>query len=211
MKLDPKLRARLDRLAAAQRRPVESIIHEALSHSLDRAEGRGGALGHFDPEWEDFDAEALDEFAAPAVPERDGPVVYLDTNVIIAFLETPPGALNPARDFIDDALRDGLDLVTSEWTVAECAAGAAAVGRTGDGEKHRANLARYREAFASGFVRLLPFDGALAIRSAETATSLKLALADAIHYVSALEEGADRFVTSDRGFPASPQMAIVRV
>lgn len=54
VKLPSKLRARLEALARAQRRPVEALTVEAIQHYVDKAEGRGGALGHFSEEWADF-------------------------------------------------------------------------------------------------------------------------------------------------------------
>ncbi|HEY8579841.1 MAG TPA: PIN domain-containing protein [Beijerinckiaceae bacterium] len=132
-----------------------------------------------------------------------GSRIYVDRNIFIYFIEKVEPGYARARDFFLRASEVGATLCTSEITVAECLH---KPYRTGDAQL----VDTYEFLFErSGDVTLLPLSGAVAKRAAAAGARIGLKLVDAIHFVSALDEGCDLFVSADGQFPSTPSMAVV--
>ena len=131
-------------------------------------------------------------------------VVYMDTNIVIYFLEDRAQFQSRAKAFVFTALNAGARLVTSELTVAEC------IYRP-HRDRNAQSISLYEAAFRSGLLGLYPLTGDLVIRAAKEGGSLGLKLIDTVHYLSALEAGCDYFATADRKFKSSQYLEIVGI
>jgi predicted nucleic acid-binding protein len=131
--------------------------------------------------------------------------VYVDSNVFIYFLEASPEFFPKAKDFFEHADKLGSAILTNEYTVAECIYQPSRNGNL-------SLVAKYGSLFGKeGEVQLIGLDGALARRAALAGGALGLKLADAIHFVSALESGCDFFVTAHAAFKSGPAMKVLRL
>jgi predicted nucleic acid-binding protein len=131
--------------------------------------------------------------------------VYVDNNIFVYFLESLPSFFEAAQSFFAHADAVGARLVTSEFTLAECLY---QPSRNDD----LPLVSEYELLIEqSGDVELIALDGALAKRASFAGGKLGLKLADAIHYISALEAGCDFFVTADAAFKSGPAMKVLRL
>ncbi len=134
-----------------------------------------------------------------------GEAVYVDTNVFIYFIEATPVLFERAASAFTRLAQTGARLLTSELTVAECLYQPA---RDGNGKLVKV----YEDLFETpGDVTLLPLTGELARRAAMAGGGIGLKLADAIHYLSAVEAGCSVFLTGDGQFRSGPHMRVVKV
>jgi predicted nucleic acid-binding protein len=131
--------------------------------------------------------------------------VYVDSNIFIYFVELNPDYFIRAEELFDHIDTVGARLLTNEYTLAECI-------YQPSRDSNFSLVAQYESLFErEGEVQLLSLDGALAKRAAFTGGKLGLKLADAIHYISALEAGCDFFVTADAAFKSGPAMKVLRL
>jgi predicted nucleic acid-binding protein len=131
--------------------------------------------------------------------------VYIDSNIFIYFLELNPAYFSKAQELFDHIDAVGAPLFTNEYTLAECI-------YQPSRDSNFLLVAKYESLFErEGEVQLLSLDGALAKRASFSGGKLGLKLADAIHYISALEAGCDIFVTADTAFKSGPAMKVLRL
>jgi predicted nucleic acid-binding protein len=129
--------------------------------------------------------------------------VYVDTSIFVYFIEATPNFHPKAKALFERIDTMGASIWTSELTVAECMYKPAQ-------DKNAALLAIYETLFEkTGGIELLALDGAVAKRAALRGGELGLRLIDAIHYLTALEQGCDIFVTSDKNFKSGPRMRVI--
>ena len=137
-------------------------------------------------------------------PPKDG-IVYLDSNILIYWIERADHFTQAIRIFFAECASAGCSLVTSELTLAECLY---KPEREGD----RRLVSLFEIALApGGDIRLLEVSGPLVIRAARRGGSLGLKLLDAIHYLSAIEAGANLFVTADSAFQSTADLTVLRI
>lgn len=119
--------------------------------------------------------------------------------MFIYWIESPA---SPVRDMFRQISQSGARLVTSEFSIAECLYGAA---------KHhnQTAVAAYEALFSSGTIELIALDGELTKRAAIAGAELGLQLNDAIHYICALEQGCDFFLTRDKRFQSTPYIEVL--
>lgn len=130
--------------------------------------------------------------------------IYVDTNIWIYFLEGHPTFAPQVRALFTAADKSSAVLCTSEMTIAECLLKPAR-------ERDQKKIESYETLFSDGAIDILPMDGALARRAALAAGVLGLKLLDAIHYVSAREDGCSYFLTGDGRFKSSAELIVVNV
>jgi predicted nucleic acid-binding protein len=131
------------------------------------------------------------------------PLLYLDTNAIVYFVEGEPNvaeALSP----LFQALRSKPGVaVTSELTLAEVLAPTTRRGKIPNDLKRS-----YLDLIVwSAFIGLEPISRGILYDTAEVRLKAKLELPDAIHLVTAMRMGCSLFLTSDRGIKTPPGMA----
>jgi len=131
-----------------------------------------------------------------------GPRYYLDTNVVIAIVESTD-ALSPAQMvFIEGLDRGRLRSVTSELTLAECLVKPMA---DRDPDAVTAYL-----TFLDGRPELpvLPASRAILIEAARLRAETGIKLPDAIHMATAAAASCNVFLTNDRRVKAAAKMKI---
>ena len=111
--------------------------------------------------------------------------VYVDSNIFIYFVELNTEYFEKAEEFFEHIDSVGARLFTNEYTLAECIYQPSREGNFSLVEKYELLFEKEDE------VQLLNLDGAIAKRAAFVGGNLGLKLADAIHFVSALEAGCD--------------------
>lgn len=117
---------------------------------------------------------------------------YVDTNVVIAIIESS-GALTPGQAaFIDDVDRGRNTAVTSELTLAECLVKPMA-------DRNLETVAAYL-AFLDGRPQLpvMPVSRAILLEAARLRAESGIKLPDAIHIATASAVNCDVFLTNDR-------------
>jgi predicted nucleic acid-binding protein len=135
----------------------------------------------------------------------DASSVYIDTNIFVYWVEAVEPFFQNVRELFEGIGEAGCRVVTSEITVAECIYKPA---RDGDD----ALIALYERLFEqSGDIDLAALDGAIVKKAAKNGGILGLKLIDAVHYLTALENGCDLFVTSDERFKSGPAMRVLRI
>ncbi len=129
--------------------------------------------------------------------------VYIDTNIFIYFIEQVEPFYGRVKDLLALMSDVGATICTSELTVAECLH---RPFRNGDKQL----VETYELLFEqSGDVGLVELSGILAKRAVANGAPIGLKLADAIHYISALDEGCDVFVSSDAKFKSTKTMHVI--
>lgn len=122
-----------------------------------------------------------------------GKKLYFDTNLFIYAVETTESS-HPYLAVIDRlfamAEQGEIQAVTSEFSLAETLVGA---------YKNSSELVVLYEALLSNKAELavVPINKAVLRSAAYTRTVVKIALADAIHVATAINEQADIFITND--------------
>ena len=132
-------------------------------------------------------------------------LVYLDTNVLIYWIERPGPIADSVQSLLLELTANGARLVTSELTLAECLYKPAR-----DGNRLLSDL--YERALVDGGdIALLRLDGPVVVRAAKAGGALGLKLLDAIHFVSAMEAGAQIFLTADHAFQSTDDLQVIHV
>jgi predicted nucleic acid-binding protein len=131
--------------------------------------------------------------------------IYADSNTLIYLVEGSPEFLPFAEKLFRYAGEQGIALVTSEITIAECLHGAHKQGSEALAEE-------YREVFRDMDVfNLVPVAREILERAAKIGAEQKLKLIDAVHVSSAIDAGCDVFVTNDRGIKSTPDLRVVQL
>jgi predicted nucleic acid-binding protein len=133
-----------------------------------------------------------------------GSRVYIDTNVIVYFVEAEPNFYDQVRLILDLVQMANAKLFTSEITSTECL------------HKPRQNndfalVANYQGFFKNSGMVFLPLNLEDSLQAAKESVKLKLKFHDSIHYLSALEAGCDYFITSDKAFKSGPKMTVIHI
>jgi predicted nucleic acid-binding protein len=120
---------------------------------------------------------------------------YVDSNILIYAIEGEAPLKALAASALEQLIREGRSLVTSELTVGECLAGAL---------RHDRKLA---EAYLDLFERANLLETAdvtrpLVRRAAELGARFNMKLLDALHVATAEANGCEVFLTNDRGIRA---------
>lgn len=131
--------------------------------------------------------------------------IYADSNTLIYLVEGSPEFLPVVERFFRYAGDNGIPLVTSEITIAECLHGAHKAGS-------EALAAEYLEIFQDiDIFSLVPVERDILERAARIGAEQKLKLIDAIHVTSAIETGCDVLVTNDKGIRSTPDLRVVQL
>jgi predicted nucleic acid-binding protein len=117
-------------------------------------------------------------------------ILFLDTNVVIYFIENTPGFGPRAEAWIDQHRQAGhvfavSDLVRMEARVMPTRSGDAAL------------LALFARFFALADVRVLPLTAAVCDRATQIRATLNFKTPDSIQLAAAIVHGCDRFLTAD--------------
>jgi predicted nucleic acid-binding protein len=121
--------------------------------------------------------------------------IYIDSNVFIAAFEAQPDVAAPAQSLIASGRNSPYSLVTSELTIAEVMAPAAAPGSL---PIHKKRQIYQTVLLWSGFVRLVPVSRDILLATAPLRDAHRQKLPDAIHIATALRSGCQYFCSSDR-------------
>ncbi len=117
---------------------------------------------------------------------------YVDSNIIIYMVEGRTELKEVAVSALDQCLREGRLLVTSELSAAECLVGALR-------RDHRVAHA-YRDLFDhEKFLSVVDVSRSIVRRAAELGAGLNLKLLDALHVATAEALACEIFLTNDRG------------
>lgn len=128
-------------------------------------------------------------------------LIHLDAGVLIGFLDSHDAHHDGSRGVIADALRDGDDLAMAASALAETLVGPA---RAGSGA-----VVRVHDLVAAVPITIVTLDLDIATRAAELrARHRRLRLPDALVIASAIHEGADRLVTTDRRWPTNESLGL---
>jgi predicted nucleic acid-binding protein len=130
--------------------------------------------------------------ARPDIGELVGKRIYIDTNILIYFVEGFEIYKNVLVELFEMARRGSVWFVTSELTLLEVLVGAKAARNT------RAE-AIYRHLLEeSGWVELIPISRDILISAASVRVKHRLSIADAIHMVTSTACRCDVFMTNDK-------------
>jgi predicted nucleic acid-binding protein len=131
--------------------------------------------------------------------------LYLDSNALIYFVERADASQAKIGDAIAWAVRAGAPIVISEVGVAECLYGAYKL-------QSAALEARYVEIFDEiTLFEIAPVDGERLRAAAKLGAQKGLKLVDALHFLAALENQCDVFITNDARFRSSHGVEVVQV
>ncbi len=123
-------------------------------------------------------------------------LIHLDAGVVIGFLDRSDAHHETARAALTNAIRAGDRLAMAASALAECLVGPA---RLGD-----AAINTIREVVARLPISVIPLDIEIAIMAARLrAGHRSLRLPDALVIATAIEEAADRLITTDRRWPTA--------
>jgi predicted nucleic acid-binding protein len=123
-------------------------------------------------------------------------LIHLDAGVIVGFLDGNDVHHDAAREVLADALHAGDRLAMASSAFAECLVGPA---RRGDAE-----MQVVRELVDRVPISIVPLDVGIATAAARLrATHPSLRLPDALVIATAIEDGADELVTTDRKWPTA--------
>ena len=127
--------------------------------------------------------------------------VYVDSNILIYYVEGVPHLKQAAESIFDAYLAEGAVLATSEITIGECLRGVSeSDGRLADD---------YRDLLAGdALLHLVPVTRRIIERAAAIGAEFRLKLVDAIHVATAEMLGCRTFLTNDRGIRAPAGIAI---
>jgi predicted nucleic acid-binding protein len=123
-------------------------------------------------------------------------LIHVEAGVIIGFLDRTDVHHDAARAVLAAALHDGNRLAMASSAFAECLVGPA---RRGDTE-----IQIVRELVDRLPISIIPLDVGIATGAARLrATHPSLRLPDAVVIATAIEDGADELVTTDRKWPTA--------
>jgi predicted nucleic acid-binding protein len=131
--------------------------------------------------------------------------LYVDSNVLIYFVERADTRQAKIADAIAWAVQAGVAIVVSEIGVAECLYGAYKL-------QSAALEARYLEIFDEiALFEIAPVDGERLKAAAKLGAQKGLKLVDALHFLAAVENQCNVFVTNDLRFRSSHGVEVVQV
>ena len=131
--------------------------------------------------------------------------LYLDSNIVIYYIQGEAGWQRRADSLLADALARGIELIVNEIVVCECLYGAYRLGRP-DVE------AAYRSLFfESGLLTVVPVDFHLLDTAARLGAAQGLKLLDASHYCSAINFGCECLATNDTKFASSEELRVIQL
>ena len=132
-----------------------------------------------------------------------GSRVYIDTNILIYFLEKHPQWIAQVLPLFEMAAQGTTTLVTSELTVAEILVHPYKLGR--------ADLAtRYKRFLKDeGIVELIALSFDILDAAAATRAALGGTLADAMHVATATLSGCTAFVSNDAEIRLPPPATVI--
>jgi predicted nucleic acid-binding protein len=128
-------------------------------------------------------------------------MVFLDTNLVIYFVEQPPTWGLKAKARITALLGGGEELAVSDIVRMECLVGPL---KRGDGKVE----SDFRTFFASPDLRVLPITAAVCERAARIRATLGFKPLDSLHLAAAVEYGCARFLTNDLRLNSFPDIPI---
>ncbi len=117
-------------------------------------------------------------------------MVYLDTNIVIYFVEQTPAWLPKVVARFARFRAAGDRLVISDLTWAECLVGPFLSGDV-------VMEASYRTFFTDPDIQVLPMTTAICERAARIRAAHHFELVDSLHLATAIEHGCGRFLTND--------------
>lgn len=140
----------------------------------------------------------------------DAPLMYLNTNVFIDFIQGDPEISAPVQVLFESLREKPFSAITSELTLAE------ALAPSSKGRKLRPDLKRqYLDLIVWGrFIGLEPISRRVLYESVAlraTRATGKLKLPDAIHLATAILGGCRLFISRDRDIPMFTGMRRVEV
>jgi predicted nucleic acid-binding protein len=123
-------------------------------------------------------------------------LIHLDAGVVIGFLDRNDVHHDAAREVLADALHAGDRLAMASSAFAECLVGPARLGDT--------EIQIVRELVDRLPISIVPLDVGIATGAARLrAAHPSLRLPDALVIATAIEDGADELVTTDRKWPTA--------
>jgi predicted nucleic acid-binding protein len=129
------------------------------------------------------------------------PLIYLDSNVVIRLVEGDEPTRAPLVSRLAPSLGIAGSLITSRLSRLECRSNLLRAGDT-------ATLAQFDVFFAGVELRLIEVTASVVELATELRAKYKLKTPDALHYATALEAGADVFLTGDHGFARCSDVAV---
>lgn len=120
-----------------------------------------------------------------------GATVMVDTAPFIYVLESHPQFADQFLGLFEAAVMGDLSVALSTITLAEILTGPFKAGQTALAKRYEKSLSCYT---------VIPISSPIAVLAAQLRAQYRLKLPDAIQIASALEIGADAFVTHDRDF-----------
>ncbi|MCW2245513.1 putative nucleic acid-binding protein [Azospirillum fermentarium] len=131
--------------------------------------------------------------------------LYVDSNVIICFIEGDQESQRLAEKLFEQAEMAGIELVTSEIAIGECLYGAHKRGR-------HDSVARFETLFEDvALFRLIPIETETVKQAARLGAACGMKLIDAIHVASAIGAECDALVTNDRGIKPTEALRVVQL
>ncbi len=118
-------------------------------------------------------------------------LVYLDTNIVIYFVEQPPGWGPKASARLAQYRANQVNLAASDLTRMECRVGPLISGNA-------IWLADFDTFFASLSSRLFAITGQVCERAASIRATYRFSALDSLHLAAAVEGNCDVFLTNDQ-------------
>jgi predicted nucleic acid-binding protein len=128
--------------------------------------------------------------------------VYLDSNSWIHLVEDEGERGSAVARVLQRCSDVGASLASSIFALAECTYKPAR-------SNHQELLEVYGKIFSNEELSVLDITNDIVLAAARCGGALGLKLADAIHYVSAVEGGCTHFLTSDRRFRSSARLEVI--
>jgi predicted nucleic acid-binding protein len=132
--------------------------------------------------------------------------LYVDSNVIIYYIEGDEQHQKMADAFFEYVEANGIILMTSEITVGECLYGAYKRERADSIEKFNAIFEEV------GIFHFVPVEMDIIKQAAKSGGWKKrLRMIDALHFASAIEAGCDALVTNDHDIHSTAHMKVIQL
>lgn len=128
-------------------------------------------------------------------------MIYLDSNVVIRLVEGDALARAPLVARLASSLGVAGSLTTSRLSRLECRSNLLRAGDT-------ATLAQFDVFFSGVEISLIEVTASVIELATEIRAKYNLKTPDALHFASAMEAGADVFLTGDRGFARCSDVAV---
>lgn len=136
----------------------------------------------------------------------DARKLYVDSNVIIYYIEGDEQHQKMADAFFEYAEANGIILMTSEISLGECLYGAYKRERADSIEKFKV-IFEELEIF-----HFVPVEMDIIKHAAKIGGwRNRLKIIDALHFASAIEAGCDALITNDHGIHSTTQMAVIQL